>query len=154
MLILLLNSVIIPCYRFAIDGEGGKKRKKKVSIKEATDSFLILISERNKLQECLGSIKYKLYQEKQTLQPVIIAFGDTLLNVNEFFVCVDGNKYKCDTFLSALDLCFKVFQVLHLKYPEYCSSVWLFIQRYFYEINTVYDQVSPKVSGLITYLNN
>lgn len=52
------------------------------------------------------------------LQPIIIGVLGENKSYEEYFVVVDNIKFKFENFLSALDSCFKLFQVLNIKYPK------------------------------------
>lgn len=75
-------------------------------------------------------------------------------NITEQVVYLDGTIYKFSSFLTCLDICFKIFQCLNLIYPDSCYSVWLFVQKYFYGIKTHFDKNIPSVIGLISTLNS
>lgn len=106
------------------------------------------------LEITLSEVRSNLYFAKTTLQPLIIVIGDSLSELKNFYVYLNEAKFKYSTFLASLDLCFKIFHVLHLEYPSPCYGAWLFIQKFFYEIDTILDKPSPKVSGLISHLKS
>lgn len=65
-----------------------------------------------------------------------------------FYTTFDGILYQLPTLLKCLDVCFKITQILNLKYNMECSNIWHFIQRKVYNIQTVYDKISPCVALL------
>lgn len=50
------------------------------------------------------------------------------VNINKYF-------YEAETPLRALDLCFKAFFALSAEYPKECDQCWIFIERYFFNMN-------------------
>lgn len=145
----LLNSIIIPTARYT-----ESKQQKKVTIKEGMTSFILHIEDASILEEEVYNLKERFASEKNTLQPIIIAVGISTSKLSNFYVYLDGVKLKFSSFLSALDSCFKIFHIFNLKYPRCCSGVWLFVQKFLYEIDTIYDQPQSCVSGLISHLKS
>lgn len=68
------------------------------------------------------------------------------------FVIINDTKYKLETPLKAVDICFKSFFTLNYKYPLEGEQIWTFIQKYFYEIDTNSDKCFPQVNTLINDL--
>lgn len=62
-------------------------------------------------------------------------------------------KYKFSTFLKALDICFKIFHVFNLEYPKEGYWAWLFIQKFFFHIDTTYDKINSKLITLLAEFN-
>ncbi|XP_017467416.1 PREDICTED: uncharacterized protein LOC108359857, partial [Rhagoletis zephyria] len=124
---LLLNAVITPVARYK-----NNSSFKRVTIQEGMDSFLVHVNSASNLEETLAEIRDRFSQKNNTLQPIIIATGSSINCLDNFFVYLDGTKLKFSSFLAALDLCFKVFQVFDVQYPLYCKGVWLFIQKFFF----------------------
>lgn len=77
--------------------------------------------------------KYRIYG--LTLQPVI--FAD--ITNSTYYIVFDDIKYNVDTILKAIDVTFKILQVLNLEYPMESKSIWIFIQKYLYKISTPFD---------------
>lgn len=67
-----------------------------------------------------------ILKEKFTtpVQQFIIIVGTEIVKPLEFYVFIDGAKFKFFSFLSTTDNCFKLFQVLNLKYPLESISVF------------------------------
>lgn len=99
----------------------------------------------------MDQFKTSLFKRGETLQPLIVAVGYNICDAT-FYVYYDEIKYKLPSFLTSLNTCFKIFQVLNLKYPRDCTEVWTFIQRYFYCIKLKEDQISPNILCLINDL--
>lgn len=89
---------------------------------------------------------------KSTIQPFILVVGPSPTNINEFYVILDTFKLKFNSFLAALDTCFKCFQVFNLAYPKESELVWQWIQNYIYEIKTESDKKSSALAELYLIL--
>lgn len=62
-------------------------------------------------------------------------------NINEadssmqYYTIVDDIHCHLETLLKAIDLCFKLFHVLYLKYSPQAQQVWHFFEHYFFDIS-------------------
>lgn len=90
---------------------------------------------------------------KDTVQPYIIAVGPQLTTVEAVYIVIDDVMYKVENILKAVDILYKIFQVLDMKYPIGCEQIWLFIQIYIYERKTKWDKNDKSVMTLIDELN-
>lgn len=88
-----------------------------------------------------------------TNQPLVIIEGPEIFNIHSSYISVDEVVYKVDSPLRAVDSCFKLFHVLHAKYPPQSENIWLAIQKAFYEVHTPWDKMSPTVSSVVASLN-
>lgn len=88
------------------------------------------------------------------LQPFVIAVGPTLSEVTGFYVNIDDTRYRFQSILAALDLCFKSFYVLHAEYPKPSEPIWLFLQKSVYSLTTPWDKKLPCVATLIAAVQN
>ena len=84
-------------------------------------------------------------------QPFILVIGEGK-SVKQHLVIVETARYHMTSFLQALDVCFKSYQSLLALYPVESFQVWLFIQKFLYEISTKWDPVEPGVETLINDL--
>lgn len=89
---------------------------------------------------------------KQTVQPYIIAVGLHLTEIEAFYIVIDDIMYKMENALKAVDILFKIFQVLNIKYPPACEQVWLFIQTYVYGRITKWDKIDKSVMNITDQL--
>ncbi|XP_036346998.1 uncharacterized protein LOC118756334 [Rhagoletis pomonella] len=144
LIALLLHVVLRP----NIKRKAGDKTIFRSTIKDSQLSFLLQVSTVNDVENKLDNLKKSLYARGETLQPLIIAIGSDLSNC-KFYVYYDDIKYELPSFLSALDICFKTFHVLHLKYPQDSIEFWTFVQRYFYSIELTEDKTSQNVLCLL-----
>jgi len=70
-------------------------------------------------------------------------------NENRYFIKFDDVTWEFNSLQKVLDVCFKTYQVLNLQYQFECNQMWLLIQRFFYDIETIYDKVSPSLEIIV-----
>lgn len=87
-----------------------------------------------------------------TVQPYIIVIGPILFDIRTSYVCIDSILYSTDSILQALDMCFKVFHVLHLQYPVFTDYLRLILQRGLYDITTKWDTMFSTTEHIIKKL--
>lgn len=130
-----------------MEGDNTKKVRVKFSISDSQNSFVIV---GHTVAECEEELMRRS-SRKIPIQPLIMITG-TILAPKEYLVYFDGVKYILNSFIEAVDICFKIFNVLNLEYPTASHLVWRFIQKYFYEIKTKYDKPNLHVDCLISAL--
>lgn len=84
-------------------------------------------------------------------QPLIIVVGATEDKLKDFYVSCDNILYKIDSFLKAFDICFKMFHCLNAEYPSEAMHIWIFVQKYFYNIDLKSDR---KLSGVLSFISD
>lgn len=89
---------------------------------------------------------------KRTVQPYIIVVGPQFTAIEAFYIIIDNVMYKMENILKAVDILYKIFQILNVKYPTGCEQVWLFIQKYIYGRTTTWDKNDKSVMNLIDEL--
>lgn len=65
--------------------------------------------------------------------PIIYGIGETLDEVNCFFVALANVLFEFDNFIEALDICFKCYKVLKIDFPKESIKFWKFIDAVFYQ---------------------
>jgi len=80
-----------------------------------------------------------------TVQPIIVA--DTVNH--QYYILFDDVQYRFTSILRAVDVSFKLHQVLHLKYNHEVVNTWTFIQKGIYKLATKYDKASPSTTAAI-----
>lgn len=86
------------------------------------------------------------------LQPTLVFVGPTLSNITASYIQIDTVRYELRTPIKALDICFKAFHALDAAYQEECQAIWLFIQRYFYDLYLKEDNNIPRVKSILNSL--
>lgn len=91
--------------------------------------------------------------KKKIEQPYILCIGDDIYHVKEFYVVMEETTYSATSFLHAIEIAFKIFNLFNFQYPVPSYNVWLFIQKYFFDLHfSEYDEPSTEVTSLITKL--
>lgn len=92
--------------------------------------------------------------KKKIEQPHILCIGDSVFSLREFFVIIEETTYKTTSFLQALEIAHKAFNLFNFKYPLESYNVWIFIQKYFFDIHfQEHDHINSDVSALLATLN-
>lgn len=93
--------------------------------------------------------KRKLWTE---IQPYIIVQGDKR-NVENVYVIMDKIQYKCESVLKSIDLLFKLFFVLNIKYPFQSKHIWQLIENGIFLIQET-ENICPNIQDVLKYLNS
>nr|XP_012215648.1 PREDICTED: uncharacterized protein LOC105668052 [Linepithema humile] len=122
------------------------------SVAEAKQTFLLHIYIPGDLNRQIKIHTEWLANRGQNLQPTLIFVGPTLTNITASYVQIDNVRYELRTPLKALDTCFKAFHALDAAYQEECQAIWLFIQKYFYDLYLKEDSNIPRVKSILSSL--
>ena len=95
----------------------------------------------------LSEKRERYLQRGLHLQPSIYNVGN-----RNFYVKNDEVTYILPTILKAVDTAIKLHSVLNLQYDVECEGILTFIQKYFYDIDTEFDRVSPSCAILLKKL--
>jgi len=153
LIFTLLNSPIIPTSKSSyIDRETKRKRYIKTSIAYGRESFLLYVSTLNDLYVQIQNRIDHCFNTKQKLQPFICIIGSNFVSCDEFYVYYFGTYYKFNNIVRAVDICFKIFQVLNLNYPHQSELVWTFIQKFIFQIDLNSDVQCSSLASLISDL--
>lgn len=125
----------------------GKKNHIKYSIKDSQDSLMMF----GESIEIMQSHLKKLKEQGDPIQPFILVVG-TIFNPKEILVYFDSVLYKLHSILRAIHVCYKIFHLFSLEYPQQSYVVWLFIQIYLFEMSLPCDKPHPKLSQILTEL--
>ncbi|XP_070073389.1 uncharacterized protein [Drosophila takahashii] len=152
VLLHVIHSVLIPTKRGKRGSSGNLKLK--YTIQDSRDHFIIFKSSVGELQSHLKVLTDENYKIKQPLQPIICCIGSSLYNFEKYFVYISGIFYELPNILKSVEICFKIFIVLNLKYPDPCCLVWTFIQQHFFDLNLKSDLKNRILSELLNDLKN
>jgi len=144
----LMHSLFIPTSKKVTRDDNGKKSFIKYSIKDSQNTFIIEATTPLELEVIIEKLK----KQENNIQPCILVVG-SLLNPKQILVYFDDVRYKLFSVYKAVDICFKLFHVFNLEYPNESSNVWLFLQVYFYEIHTKYDKSCSLVKQICSELD-
>ncbi|KAK3929469.1 Required for respiratory growth protein 7, mitochondrial [Frankliniella fusca] len=120
----------------------------------ARSAFLLHITTPNDLTRQVHNYMATLYKEKRLFQPIIILVGPSLSEISASYVQIQDVRYYVRTPLAAVDVCFKSFFALDLQYPSLAYPIWLFIQKFFYNIVTEADSNVPRVVSVLSSLKS
>jgi len=151
------NCAALLCLPFLIQPSSSGKRKKggkswRPSRAEIRDGFITHLQSVAELKETVDRRRDKFASLSLTLQPFVVVVGPTIDAIHSIYVVVEDNFFKVDNVLTAIDTCFKMFFVLHAKYPDECAPVWFIIQKGIYKLNTKWDKVYTSVNSVMSDL--
>ncbi|XP_071571495.1 uncharacterized protein [Temnothorax nylanderi] len=122
------------------------------SVAEARKAFILHVLIPGDLNRQIKVHSEWLANRGINLQPTLVFVGPTLSNITASYVQIDAVRYELRTPLKALDTCFKAFHALDAAYQEECRAVWLFIQKYFYDLYLKEDDNIPRVTNILSSL--
>lgn len=147
-LMYLLHALFAPTSKKVTKDDHGKNNLTKYSIKDSQDSFMVFGDTVEAMQ---GHIT-KLRNQVDPIQPFILIVG-TIFHQKEILVYFDSIIYKVHSILRAVEVCYKIFHLFNLEYPLESITVWLFIQKYFFNFSSKYDKPYSKLSQIMSELN-
>ncbi|XP_035702724.1 uncharacterized protein LOC110842184 isoform X2 [Folsomia candida] len=119
--------------------QDGKKRRR-ITGAHSPEFFVQFFQRNEDLEE------FRLAESVRT-QPFVICIGNLkFLDIQQAFVMVERRLIAAESFVKAVDLCFKIFYVLELKFPEECKSVWEFFDCTVFQTNKVRSSSSSVLS--------
>ncbi|XP_048514049.1 uncharacterized protein LOC125501699 [Athalia rosae] len=125
----------------------------KPSCAESINGFILHVKVPGDLEMARDQQREKMAKIKQPLQPYVIVLGPRLSAIEHSYVNVDETLYLVESPLKAVDICYKIFQVLNATYPPQSEQVWLFLQKYVYKRTTRWDKQVKSVIILTGKLN-
>lgn len=96
------------------------------------------------LDSALRTFDTRLAAKNQTFQPQLIIVGNIASPEAVYVAYNKERRFQCASILSGLDLVFKSFFSLDVKYPEAVATIWLFIQQVIYGIVLQQDGRVPQ----------
>ena len=107
------------------------------------------------LNEKIETRRTTLKSKHQTLQPFMVLVENAATS-HSSYVVINDTCYYVETPVKALDVCFKIFFSLNVKYPVECEQVWTFIQEFIYKIKSTkrYAGVTVVSSEISAILNS
>ncbi|XP_035714168.1 uncharacterized protein LOC118438312 [Folsomia candida] len=122
------------------------KKRRKITGGQSSDFFLQFVNSNEDLEE------FRL-SESARKQPFVVCVG-TLKNIDiqQSYVMVERRLIPAESLVKAVDICFKIFYVLQLKFPNECSSVWAFFDHSVFQINEI-KSPSSSVLSLSSQIN-
>lgn len=93
-----------------------------------------LLQNINEYEQAIDDYRWKCEACQVSVNPVILAIGQDIKSVHQFYVHFDKFSYRFDNFLEAFTVCFKMYSVLNLQFLRPSESMWSFVEQYFFEI--------------------
>lgn len=103
------------------------------------------------METALARIAVKCNLVRRPLQPLPVVVGPSTDLIDTSYVVVDDIRYKVESPLEAVDVCFKLYHALHASYPCQSSYTWLFLQKAVYNLDTPWDAEAPNVEAKVSY---
>ncbi|KAJ6642692.1 hypothetical protein Bhyg_07646, partial [Pseudolycoriella hygida] len=166
---LALHGLFIPTLRGAGDGSTFKP-----TIIDSQDSFLLLTT-LNLVDDAIKERERKCASKRLNGHPFIVGickiktsasrssdrrFTYFVWDVDEiesFQVVFDTAVYQCQDFLTAVDICFKIYSIFQIPYPE-SKNVWIFFDQSFYKTTIAstskYSIITPSFTFVSLMKNN
>lgn len=122
---------------------------------DSRNSFMIIGSTFSRLKEKIKRLKDNEEKDVETFLPILAGVGEveSMFDLSEYYVFCGNVCYKLENIIHSLDIAFKMFNVLNLRYPPHCKLVWFFIQEYFYEIKIPTQEKSNSLAELLNDVN-
>ncbi|KAL5279624.1 hypothetical protein ACFFRR_003922 [Megaselia abdita] len=91
--------------------------------------------------------------KKKLEQTFILCIGEDIYHLRDFYIVMEETKYIATSFLHALEVTFKIFNLFNFGYPTESINIWTFIQKFFFDIHySKHDFVNTTVGSLMKKL--
>lgn len=137
--IYLLNAILVPPLQ---------KHLKKPTIQDAQDNVVLIAKTSIELQK----IKKVNFEGDGIHHPIIVAMTPTHEQIY-FLVLFFNLEYHFLQFSNAMDVCFKMFSVFHIDFPNQSTQLYSFLNEMFYNVNLNIGK-SAKVATLVKDIKN
>ncbi|KAM6975909.1 LOW QUALITY PROTEIN: uncharacterized protein LKV04_015176 [Tautogolabrus adspersus] len=84
--------------------------------------------------------------------PYVLTLGNDNQHASQAFVIIAGQALEHDALLQAINVCFKAFFILDIKYPKQCEHVWEFLQSVIYEMPGGESKLGRYKSARVDYV--
>jgi hypothetical protein len=132
--------------------ENNKKVRYNFTVEDCQGAFLTFVPTPSVIEETFNKKIDAYYKLGLTIQPFIYTVGTSIVNCSEYFVFMDNMSYKFTTFFDAIFCLVRIYFVFNLNFPKYCAKVFEFLQHFFFDIHTDYDQNYPEVKNIINQI--
>lgn len=126
-----------------------KNRTSKITIAESRNALFFFAPTHLELRSAIKNTIDCIFFKKRTVQPFMCGVGNSLMEIEEYFVYFAWTYYKFDNIIKSLDICFKIYHVLNLEYANDCKLIWLFLQEYFYEMPIASNDTCTSLSAFL-----
>lgn len=119
----MLHALLLPTTKTKID-----EKTKKFSLMESRDAFMAYYPTTNAYVESRNA-----FLKNASIPPMVNVIGE-IFDPKDIYVDFDDVSYKFHSIAKAIDIAFKMYFVLQIHYPAPCQTIWMFLNRYFYNI--------------------
>ncbi|OXA55347.1 hypothetical protein Fcan01_09059 [Folsomia candida] len=124
----------------------GSKKRRKITAGQSSEFFIQFVKSNDDLEEFRMS-------ESLRKQPFILCVGNLKnLEIQQSYIMVERRLILAESLVKAVDMCFKIFHVLQLQFPDECSSVWCFFDHSVFRIKEI-KSPSSSVLSLASQIN-
>lgn len=127
-----LHGYLVPTQKFVRKDKDGKRTTVRYTIKDSQESFMFVAPSIQAIEDHIIFLKSR----SENVQPFIAVVGTNIFDVQEIYIYFDGIKYPFKNIIRAVDICFKIFYLFNLEYPNASLIFWNFIQNFFYKLKT------------------
>ncbi|XP_073964093.1 uncharacterized protein isoform X1 [Choristoneura fumiferana] len=114
---------------YLIPPKGRISRKIKFSSTEVIESLIVRTDDAGNIDTIIKKKKEKSASRVlQSVQPYILVLGK-LHDFSALYIVIDDVKYSFESAAKAFDVLFKIYHVLHAKYPDAANYLYLVIQK-------------------------
>lgn len=100
----------------------------------------------------MNTRKEKLKKIGLSAQPLPVIIGNSIISITKRLVVINDIQYEAKSTLECVDLTFKSFYSLQLKFSREAAYPWLFLKDAIYEIECEDDKLNPPIQTLINDL--
>lgn len=113
--------------------ERGKIKGTKPSIDDSRNTFLKFIKDED-VDLVIENRKMQCFLQNIKCHPYIVGHGTSKYEIVHFYVVIGEFKLKVIDFVTALDLCLKMFILFDIPYPPESKAVWILLNKIFFNI--------------------
>lgn len=113
--------------------ESRKTKGTKPSISDSRNSFLRFIKDED-VDLVIENRKMQCFIRNIKCHPYIVGHGSSKYEIEHFYVVIGDFKLKVSDFVTALDLCLKMFILFDIPYPPESKAVWILLNKIFFDI--------------------
>lgn len=134
--------------------KNNKRNRIKYSYTDAQQALIYTIEGAYNIDEEVLHIRENAIKKNDQIQPFIINLNNDIFQEQNYYTFCDNVIYKFDSFLAALDACFKMHFVFNLKYHPALRNFWLYVQREIFNITLPEDDPTPSLLEFIRDLKS
>ncbi|XP_036331192.1 uncharacterized protein LOC118742886 [Rhagoletis pomonella] len=143
-------TALLPCTSRFKDHYG--KLSIRANLTDSIDSFVMRLNSLESYESRLDLYNRKYGPVNRTTQPFLVVIMPNECTISKIYVALENHFYCMQSFLQALDLCYKIYHTCGLKYPTMCENVWTFIQRFFYDMTVPWEARNANLVSLMVSL--